>query len=385
MASVIGGRTRRLALLLLPLLAVLGVIAFLLLVRPVEELTGSAPPVEEIAFEQVRLDPGYIRLTVRVDGSSPIRIAQVQVDGAYRQFDQTPTGPLGRLASATIEIPYPWMAGESHRVVLLTSTGAAFQHTIEVAQANPGVSEFWMLVLIGLVLGVAPVAAGLLAFPAMRSWGPQGIRFVLAITIGLLAFLFVDTFGEGLQAGAQALGRLQGDLLVWVAAAGSLVGLLLVGRRGGRPPEGIRLAVFIALGIGLHNFGEGLAVGTSLATGAAALATFLLVGFVLHNITEGIGIAAPMTTTRPPTWIFVALAGLAGLPAVLGVWAGSQAVSPVLVALSFGIGAGAILQVIIEVGALIVRRNGFGAFTSATGAGGILVGLLVMYGTALLV
>lgn len=371
--------------LLIPLIAVVAVVTFILVARPLDDFAAGAPPTEEVVIERVQLDPGVIRVTVRADGSGPLRIAQIQVDGAYRSFAQTPAGELGRLASARFDIPYPWIEGEAHHLTLLTSTGAAITHTIEVAQARPTTNSFGTLALIGLVLGLAPVVAGLLAFPAMRGLRPSGLRFLLALTIGLLIFLFIDTLGEGLEAGAQTLGRLHGDLLVWVAAGVTLLTLLIVGRRGGSPPEGIRLAFFIALGIGLHNFGEGLVVGASLATGAAALATFLLVGFVLHNITEGIGIAAPMTDARPTLPVFVALAALAGLPAVFGVWAGSQAVNPFLIALSFGIGAGAILQVILEIGGLLLRRGGSGAFTSLSGAGGVLAGLVIMYATALLV
>lgn len=375
----------RLPWLILPVVALVGVVTFIVLARPLDDLSAAAPPTEEVAFEATQLDPGMIRLGVRVDGSQPVSVAQVQVDGAYRLFTQTPAGPLGRLATATIEIPYPWVAGELHSIRVLTSTGAAFDHVIEVAQERPtGSSSFWTLALVGLLLGFAPVAAGLLSYPALRDMGPAGLRFLLAVTIGLLLFLFVDTVGEGLETGAALLGRLQGNILVWVSVAVTLLALLIVGRRGGKAPEGIALAFFIALGIGLHNLGEGLVVGAALATGAAALATFLLVGFVLHNVTEGIGIAAPMTKVRPTLLTFAALAALAGLPAVLGVWAGSQAASPLFVTLCFGIGAGAILQVIIEIGSLMVRRSGAAAFTSLAGGGGILAGLLVMYGTALL-
>lgn len=372
--------------LLLPVVALIGVVAFILISRPLDDLAAAAPPTEEVAIESVQLDPGVIRVGVRVDGSQRVRIAQVQVDGAYRLFTQTPAGPLGRLATASIEIPYPWVAGETHILLFLTSSGAAFEHVIDVAQERPaGSSSFWTLALVGILLGFAPVAAGLLSYPALRGMGANGLQFLLALTVGLLLFLFIDTIGEGLETGAELLGRLHGNILVWVAAAVTVLVLLIVGRRGGRAPEGIKLAFFIALGIGLHNLGEGLVVGASLATGAAALATFLLVGFVLHNVTEGIGIAAPMTTAKPSLLTFVGLAALAGLPAVFGVWAGSQAASPLFVTLCFGIGAGAILQVIIEIGSLMIRRSGAAAFTSLSGGGGVLAGLVIMYGTALLV
>ena len=156
-----------------------------------------------------------------------------------------------------------------------------------------------MLTLVGLLLGLAPVAIGLLAYPAMRRAGPGALRFLLALTVGLLVYLMIDTLSEGLELGAEALGRLRGETVVWVAALFTAAVLLGLGRRGGAAPRGVALAGFIALGIGLHNLGEGLVVGTALATGAAALATFLVVGFVIHNVTEGFGIAAPLAAGPP--------------------------------------------------------------------------------------
>ena len=171
-----------------------------------------------------------------------------------------------------------------------------------------------------------------MAYPALRRAGPGARRFVLALTVGLLVYLLIDTLHEGLELGAAALGRLRGETLVWVAALFTATVLLGLGRRGGAAPRGVALAGFMALGIGLHNLGEGLVVGSALVTGAAALASYLVVGFVLHNVTEGLGIATPLTAARPPLAVFAGLALLAGLPAVAGVWLGSQAVSPFLAA-----------------------------------------------------
>jgi hypothetical protein len=335
----------------------------------------------------VRLEPGLISATVRADGSEAVRVAQVQVDGAYRQFAQEPAGPIERLGTARIDIPYPWVDGEAHHIALLTSTGAVFEHEIEVAQATPRFDSPTLvaLALIGLLLGLAPVATGMLAFPGLRALGPGAIRFVLALTIGLLAYLFIDTLGEGLEAAAETTERLRAPAAVWVAALITAGLLLLLGRRGGRAPEGLALSIFIALGIGLHNLGEGLAVGAAIAAGEAALALFLVIGFTIHNVSEGFGIATPLIDRRPSFAAFAGLAALAGLPAVVGVFAGAQAPSPFWVALCFGIGAGAILQVIVEVTGLIARRDGGRALATAPSLGGVAVGLGVMYATALLV
>ena len=303
--------------LALPAALLAAVVGFLLVAQPLRELTGAAPPVEELSVEATRLTPGLISLTLRADGSAPVALAQVQVDGAWREFALAPDAPIGRLATARLDIPYPWIGGETHHLALVTGTGAAFDYTIEVAQATPGFAprSLATLTLVGLLLGLAPVAIGLLAFPALRRAGPAARRFVLALTVGLLVYLLIDTLHEGLELGGAALGRLRGQTLVWVAALATAAALLGVGRRGGAAPRGLALAGFMALGIGLHNLGEGLVVGGALATGAAALASYLVVGFLLHNVTEGLGIATPLTAVRPPFAVFAGLALLAGTPA----------------------------------------------------------------------
>jgi ZIP family zinc transporter len=239
--------------------------------------------------------------------------------------------------------------------------------------------------VVGLLLGVAPVATGLLAFPALGTLSAPGIRFVLAVTVGLLGYLFIDTLREGLEQAAGSLERLRATAAVWVSLLITAGALTMIGRRGGRAPEGATLATFIALGIGLHNLGEGLAVGAAIAAGEAALATFLVVGFTIHNVSEGFGIAAPLVGKRPRLLSFVGLAALAGLPAVPGVWLGAQAVSPFWMAVCFGVGAGAILQVIVEVSGLIARREGSAALLTPASLSGVAAGLAVMYVTALFV
>ncbi|MGH6944739.1 MAG: ZIP family metal transporter [Geminicoccaceae bacterium] len=379
-------RTWLFGLLPLALLALL-VGAFLTL-NPLERLTTGVPPIEELVVERVALGPDGIALHVRAGGSAPLHIAQIQVDGAYWRFEQTPEGPLSRLQSARIEIPYPWVEGETHHLRLISSTGISFDHTIDVALPTPAFSAGDVLIYgaIGLLVGVVPVALGMMFFPALGGLGPRGLDFVLALTIGLLAFLLIDTLQEGLEIAAAAASALQAKALVWLAALLTFLTLLVVGRRKG-PPEGMALAAFIALGIGLHNLGEGLAIGASFATGEVALASFLVVGFTLHNVTEGVAIAAPLLSRRPGLIAFAGLTALAGLPAVLGTWGGAFAFSPHWAALCFGIGAGAILQVIIEVGAYLRRSAGRAGGGALSGSSllGFAAGLALMYTTAILV
>jgi zinc transporter, ZIP family len=380
-------RTWPAALVPLALLALLAA-AFLVL-RPLDYLTSNVPPIETLVVERTALGPDGIRVWVRAGGSAPLSIAQVQVDGAYWQFEQMPAGPLSRLESARIDIPYPWVEGETHHLVFVTSTGVAFEHTIDVALPTPALSaaDFLAYGVVGLFVGVVPVALGLMFYPALRGAGRRALEFVLALTIGLLVFLLLDTLEEGLEVAAGAASSLQASAVVWLAALLTFVALMVIGRRGGRVPAGKALAAFIALGIGFHNLGEGLVIGAAFATGEAALASFLVVGFALHNVTEGVGIAAPLVEERPGLGTFAALAALAGLPAVLGTWTGAFAFSPHWAALCFGIGAGAILQVVVEVAAYLHRlatRAGDSALSGTTLAG-FAGGLLVMYATAILV
>jgi hypothetical protein len=381
---------RRAALLFgLPLLLVLAVTAGFLALDPLRAFRGAAPPVELLTVERAVLDEDGIGLAVRAEGSEPVTIAQVQVDGAYWSFTQEPPGPIPRLGTARLRVPYPWVQGEAHHLVLLTRTGVAFEHTIDVAlpTPKPGLTTLGPLTLVGLFVGVVPVALGMLFFPALRAGGAGGFAFALALTVGLLGFLLVDTLEEALELAAAAAPALQIPALVWLVAGLTFVLLLAAGRRKGRAPAGVPLAASIALGIGLHNLGEGLAIGSAFATGAASLGAFLVIGFTLHNITEGVGIVAPLLREPPRLVTFAALALLAGLPAVLGVWLGSYAFTPHWAALALAVGAGAILQVIVEVGALLLRQGAAAghAWASAPTLGGLALGLGLMTATAWLV
>lgn len=372
----------------LPLALLALLVGWFLTSDPLAPLNEAAPPIEEITVERTILDEAGIHLLVRADGSEPVTIAQVQVDGAYWSFAQDPAGPLARLQRARLDIPYPWVRDEAHHITLLTRTGVAFEHTIEVAAPTPvlGWERLLAFALLGVYVGVVPVTLGLLFHPYLRTLGRRGLHFLLALTLGLLAFLLVDTLEEGLALAAGAAGAFQAPALVWLAAGLSFLVLLVLGRRRGTP-EGAALAMFLALGIGLHNLGEGLAIGAAYAVGEAALGSFLVVGFTLHNITEGIGIAAPLAHRPVRFATFVGLAALAGLPAVLGTWIGAFAFAPHWAALFLGIGAGAILQVMVEVGGYLARsaQRADGRWASATNLAGFALGLALMYGTAFLV
>lgn len=354
---------------------------------PLQALLGEQPPVPpRLTVERVVLDDDGILAVVRAGGPEPVNIAQVQVDEAFWDFEETPSGPLARGRSARIHIPYQWVYGEPHELRFITGDGSTFDHEIEVAAATPKAdARRWTgLVLVGLFVGVLPVALGMAFYPALRRAGAHGLGFALALTAGLLAFLLVDTLLEATETAAAAAELFEMPVLVWLVTIGTAAALLLIGRRGGTAPSGYALAGYLALGIGVHNMGEGLAIGGAVAAGEAALGAFLVLGFTLHNVTEGIGIAAPLLRERVRWGRWIGLVALAGLPAVLGILLGSRAVAPQWTALCFAIGAGAILQVLIEVAGLLWRSGRDPALRTTLG-GGALAGVAVMYATSLLV
>lgn len=367
-----------------------GLLAFLL-ARGVG-LERSAPPIEELTFERVELPaPGHMRVHVVNGGVDPITIHQAIVDDAVWSFTIEPSPTISRLRSATVDIPYPWVEGEAHHIKLVSRNGVAFETEIAVATETPQATPSWLvrLALLGLYVGVVPVALGLATYPLLARLGKRGIDFLLALTVGLLVFLVIDTLGEALELAGEAAGGFHAPVLVWIVALGTLVGLLAftAGRRRRGALGPLAVSFFIALGIGLHNLGEGLAIGSALATGAVGLGTFLVVGFTLHNITEGIGIAAPLLRGEPRLRHFVGYALLAGGPAILGCWIGGVVFDPLWAAVFLAVGAGAIAQVIVEVGRLLVAGRSGAAADPWRGEvlAGAAAGIAIMYITALLV
>jgi zinc transporter, ZIP family len=350
--------------------------------------SNGAPPVEALTVERTILDENGLRLLVRGGGSEPMKIAQVQVDAAYWRFTQDPPGPIERGSTAWVTIPFPWVLAEAHKVTFVTNTGTTFEHEIPVAVATPQVTSlnFAAQAMLGAFVGILPVVIGLMFYPALRGAGPSVMTFLLAMTVGLLLFLLIDTIEEAFEFAGRSAAIFQGPMMVILAAAASFILLLGISRRKG-VPSGLALATFIAIGIGLHNLGEGLAIGAAFAAGAAGLGTFLVMGFTLHNVTEGVGIAAPLLRIKPSLTQFALLALIAGGPAVIGMWAGSLAYAPHWSALALAIGAGAIFQVIVEVGAFLTRssEDSIKGLMTPPVLTGIATGLALMYGTAMLV
>ena len=375
-------------LAIFPLIILFVMMVLFIAVDPLSFFAGDFPPLEELTIRRVTFpENGRIEFNVINGGPDPVTIAQVLVDDAYWQYQISPDNTLERLQQATISLDYPWVDGEPLPIVLVTSTGVTFETEAEVSVLSPqnSTASFAAYGLLGIYVGVIPVALGMLWYPFMRRVDQKWINAFLALTIGLLVFLFVDTVLEAVEISEALPGVFQGIPVVVFGTLFSLGILLAISqRRGGSP---VAVATFIALGIGLHNFGEGLAIGAAFATGAAALGSFLVIGFTLHNITEGVGIAAPLTKVRPKLSTFLWLAILAGAPAMLGTWIGGFAFNPFLAVLFLSLGAGAILQVIWEVGKLLWRdaQHRSQPAVSWLNFTGLAAGVLIMYLTAFLV
>ncbi len=391
-------RARRWALGLLPLVLLAALVVVFFRTDPMAPLRAAFPPVEDLTVERVTFsEAGRMRVHLVNGGPEPVTVAQVLVDEAYWRFRADGDLRVPRLGRRVLELEYPWVQGEPHEISIITSTGLVFRHEVEVATLTPrpNAATLGGFALLGLYVGVIPVALGLLWYPFLRGLDRRWLHFFLSVTVGLLVFLGADALAEAFETAARVPAAFRGAGLVVLGVGAAFLGLravahLPVGGGSGAfagasmHPSGLRLAYLIALGIGLHNLGEGLAIGAAYAVGEVALGAFLVVGFALHNTTEGLAIVAPAARDRSPLWHLPILGAVAGVPTIFGAWIGGFSFSPIWATFFLALGVGAILQVVIEVGAMIQRDRPAGLFAPLNAAG-LALGLVIMYGTALLV
>ena len=358
----------------------------------VELIGRNPPPADEFDIRRVQFEPGEIRIRVTNPQQDDLAIASVTVDDAIVPFSVDGDRELKRLRSATIVVPYDWVEDEPISVGVTSSSGIETMKEIAAAFETPEASArgFLGYGVIGLLVGVVPVALGLLWLPSLRRADERWLAAFMALTAGLLTFLGVEALSEAFERQAALPEPLAGSGLVLLGVAISYLSMTFLGarlsRREGRAAlGGAALALLVAIGIGVHNFGEGLAIGTSFAFGELALGTFLVVGFMIHNVTEGLGIAAPAAEARAPLSParLALLTLVAGGPAILGAWIGGFAASDVLAVVFFAAAAGAALEVVVEVGRFVARR-GPGGLGSGYVIGGFLAGIAAMYLTGLL-
>jgi len=381
------GQIKTLLLALVPLVLLVGIVISFLSGGPTKIFQTEIPPVEDLHVMRHTLQEDLIILDVMNTGTDPVSIAQVMVRGAFWNHTVAPKRNLNPLESARVEIPFPWNIGEPVEIVLLTSTGLPFDYEIEVASITPqptadAVSRFAM---IGVYVGVIPVALGICWFPFLRRLQKTSLDFITYVTVGLLAFLTIDALHESGEVIDQLPGVLNGSALMVLGIIGTIFILMGIEKRneehavsGG---SNAMIAWLVALAIGLHNLGEGLAIGSAYVLGEMTLGAMLVVGFTIHNATEGIAIVTPILKDRININRLIYLGALGGIPTIFGCWIGAFTYSPLWSILFLGIGAGALIQVIV----LILSRRSRKELLQPLNVLGLLIGYLVMYGTGILV
>jgi len=380
---------RTFVLLLLPIILLTGVILLFLQTGGGLDL-DSPVPIEDLTIERYHLERGQIELQVQNTGPGTLTVASVIINEAVMPFEVTPSAEIPRLGRATITIEYAWTEGEAYAARIFTSNAVPFDVAIPVAFVTPvpEAKTFWGFTLIGIYVGVIPIFLGIFWLPALRSLGKRWMTFLLAVTVGLLIYLGIDTLNEALEQAAELAPAYQGIGLIGIGAVVTYLLLDLVGKAGSseRSETSQRLSIAwkIALGIGIHNLGEGLAIGAAYSVGEIALGTFLVVGFIIQNITEGLGIIAPILKDRPTIGQLTYLGLIGGAPAILGAWIGGYTPSPFLAVLFLAIGTGAIFQVAVEIGKLIQKDSNREAMP-ATVFSGVLTGMLLLWVTGIFI
>ena len=352
------------------------------------------PAIEELAVERTVLHPGDVELTVRNTGPDDVQVAQVAINDAYVAFTAEPEGKVGHLGEQKLNLDYPWQEGGAYTISMLTSTGATIEHTIDVAVETPeaGGGFYGLMTLLGVYVGVIPVILGMLFMPMLRRVSDDWVRLFMAVTIGLLGFLVIDGGLEGIEIGQGSSGAFGGVELLFLGAALAYLALTAVDRRlkagiARRRAAGagaFRLSLMVAIGIGLHNLGEGLAIGSAYAVGSLALGAFLVIGFAIHNTTEGVAIVAPLARADSPGIPrLLGLGLIAGGPAILGAVIGAAAYNQELATFLIGVGVGAIIQVIGQLLPSIRDRQGQALYPLSIA--GLVAGAGILYATSLMV
>ena len=380
---------RTFILLLLPIILLAGVIFLFLQTGGGLDLQ-SPVPIEDLTIERYYLERGHIELYVQNTGPETLTVASVIINEAVMPFHVTPSAEIPRLGRATISVEYAWTEGEAYAARIFTANAVPFDVEIPVAfvTPKPDTKTFWGFTLIGLYVGVIPIFLGIFWLPALRTLGKNWMTFLLAVTAGLLIFLGLDTLNEALEEAAELPATFQGLGLIGIGAVTTYLLLDLVGRSqtADRSEAAQRnsIAWKIALGIGIHNLGEGLAIGAAYSVGEIALGTFLVVGFIIQNITEGLGIIAPILKDRPSIGQLAFLGLVGGAPAIIGAWIGGYTPSPFLAVLFLAIGTGAIFQVAVEIGKIIQKdttREGMPVRIFS----GVLTGMLLLWVTGIFI
>jgi zinc transporter, ZIP family len=425
---------RMICIALIPIVVLSGMIVFLF--GPGQLLlmkSGNSLP--EITIERIEFQDGKIVALLRNTGPMVVTVAQADINNRIQPAAIEPSKNLSRLAVAKVIIPFSWNRGEPYEVGITTSDGIRFKKSVEAAALapTPNVEQVSFFTIIGTYVGIIPVLIGLLWLPFIKRLSRSKYIFFLSLTTGLLVFLGIDALVEGNKIAAENVaGVFNGQMLIAMVTIVSFLALLYVsGKLVERAntmkkkeksetflqPSSVSMsystpkqqqqqfsnpftiALMISIGIGLHNLGEGLAIGAAVLLGKIALSTFLIVGFTLHNTTEGLAIVAPMARGDKVTKRkLLGMGIIAGAPAIAGAWIGGFLYSPIAAIVFLSVGAGAIFQVVLSIISWITDSNNNTGGGSVQGEerkkktwlntsliAGFIVGMLIMYVTSLLV
>lgn len=368
------------------------VVMILYLLGPGSGLLQFGVALPEITIEKVEFVDSEIHVIVRNTGPIPVVIAMADVNDRIQPAAIEPHKSLQRFETALVRIPFAWNHAEPYTIGITLDDGVRFEKFIEAAtpalKSDSKLAGFFAI--IGTYVGIIPVMIGLLWLPFIKRIGKNKYNFFLALTIGLLFFLGIDAMLEGFEVSKENLSaNFNGELLIITVALLSFLGLYYASEKltsrtsltaSSKP---FAIGLMIAIGIGLHNLGEGLAIGAAIGLGQVALSTFLIVGFAIHNTTEGIAIASPVAKTKSPILKIILLGLIAGAPTIMGTWIGGFFYSPFTAIIFLAIGAGAIFQVALVILKWIYQTEQKLVQTSIVS--GIGSGMLIMYLTSILV
>lgn len=376
---------------LIPFIFVILLMAYIF--GPGAELLDFGVILPEITIEKVDFVDSEIQATVRNTGHLPVEIVMADINDRIHPAAVEPDRFLERFETTLVRIPFEWNVAEPYTIGITIEDGTRFEKEIEAAAPalEPSLDLAIFFAVIGTYVGIIPVMIGLLWLPFIKRISKQKYHFFLALTVGLLLFLAIDSIEEAIEVSNENLAAsFNGTLLIATVTILSFLGLYYTGNKlvekagSSKFTKPVAIALMISIGIGLHNFGEGLAIGAALGMGSIAFSTFLIVGFALHNTTEGIAIAAPMSRGKLMIGKLAAMGIIAGSPAIFGAWIGGFVYSPFTSVIFLAVGAGAIFQVIVVIMKWIQEENDRNLSTIAV-VSGIAAGMLVMYLTSILI